>query len=389
MVVSTSPPYLRLMSPQPTFSAAEIARLRLQALGLAGRVPVAPDAEGVVAHHLAMQAQDFPASRWAVGSRIPGSRDGDVLAAYDSGSIVRSWPMRGTVHVVAAQDLPWMLEHIGPRALIGVKRRWEQLGIDEAFLERARDVAVELLRGGGRATRPELTEAWREAGLEMTGQRTYHAVWYLSQTGTLVHGPTRDGEPEVVLLHEWIPDPPMMDRPAALRELGVRYLRGRGPATVDDLVHCKTDARTALEADGETIVEVRGPAGPYRILSEQVDTLDPGAGAADDQVLALAAFDEHLLGYRVRDCVLDPEHATLVDPGRNGVFRWTVVARSRVVGTWRRKRLTHHVRTDVTPFTTLPARVRKAIPRAIGRWGRFAGVQVDVPEIPAAAPGSS
>ena len=299
------------MSPRPAFSAAEIARLRLQALGLAGPPATAPDPAEVVSHHLAMQAQDFTASRWAVGSRIPDSTDADVLAAYDAGSIVRSWPMRGTVHVLAARDLPWMLEHVGVRALKGVERRWDYIGIDEAFLERARDVALELLGGGGRATRPELTTAWSEAGLEISGQRSYHAVWYLSQTGTLVHGPTRDGEPEVVLLDEWIPEPRVLDRPAALRELGVRYLRGRGPATVDDLVHwtklTKTDARKALEVDDEIIVEVQGPGGPYRMLAEQLDTLDPGARAVDEAVLALAAFDEHLEGHTTAVLVYDDD----------------------------------------------------------------------------------
>jgi hypothetical protein len=365
----------------PEFTAQEIARLRLQALGLAGP-PVASDAAGVVGHHLAMQAQDLPASRWAVGSRLPEGTEADVFAAYDAGLIVRSWPMRGTVHVVAAGDLPWMLEHLGDRALMGVKSRWGYLGIDEAFLERARDVAVELLEGGGRATRAELMEACREAGLEMTGQRSYHTVWYLSQTGTLVQGPTRDGEHELVLLEEWIPESPVLDRPGALRELGARYLRARGPATVDDLVHwtklTKTDARKALEVDGETIVEVEGPGGPYRMLGEHLDTLDPGSAEADRTVLALAAFDEHLLGYRIRDCVLDPEHARLVDPGRNGVFRWTLVAGARVVATWKRIRRKRYVLVETAPFRPLSGEIEKAIPGAIEAWGRFAGVDVEV-----------
>ncbi len=368
------------MPRRPSFSAPQIARLRLQALGLAGPSPVASDPEGVVAHHLAMQAQDFPASRWAVGSRLPECTEARVLAAYDAGAIVRSWPMRGTVHVVAARDLPWMLEHLGPRALMGVRRRWDHLGIDEPFLERAREVALALLSGGGRATRGEFTEACREAGLEMTGQRSYHATWYLSQTGTLVHGPTRDGEHQLVLLDEWIPDPRTLDRPAALRELGLRYLEARGPATVDDLVHwtklTKSDAGKALEADGERIIEVEGPGGPFRMLAKQLDTLDPDRVEVDRSVLALAAFDEHLLGYRVRDCVLDPDHATRVDPGRNGVFRWTLVAGSRVVGTWKRIRRTRHVVVEVTPFGPLPARVRDRAPEAIAAWGRFAGVEV-------------
>jgi hypothetical protein len=216
----------------------------------------------------------------------------------------------------------------------------------------------------------------------MTGQRSYHAVWYLSQTGTVVHGPTREGEHELVLLEEWIPEPRILDRPAALRELGVRYLAARGPATPDDLVHwtklTRTDARRALEADGERIVEVDGPGGPYRMLAEHLDTLDPESVAADRSVLALASFDEHLLGYRARDCVLDPEHATLVDPGRNGVFRWTLVAGGRVMGTWKRVRLTHHVRAEVAPFAPLSRKVQRAVEEAVEGWGRFAGVEVKV-----------
>jgi len=98
------------------------------------------------------------------------------------------------------------------------------------------------------------------------------------------------------------------------------------------------------------------------MLAEYLATLDPDAPAADRAVLALAAFDEHLLGYRVRDCVLDPKHATLVDPGRNGVFRWTLVAGARVVGTWQRVRRTHHVMAEITAFERLPPPVRKALP---------------------------
>jgi len=369
------------MPQPPTFSAPQIARLRLQALGLVGS-PGWNDPSQVVEYHLAMQAQDFRASRWAIGSRLPGSTDDSVLAAYDSGTLVRSWPMRGTVHAVAAADLPWMLELMGRRALSGVKRRWEFLGIDESMLERARNVAVQLLSGGGRRTRREFVAALTEAGLDLTGQRSYHTVWYLSQTGTLVQGPTRDGEQELVLLDEWIPEPRRLTREEALAELGSRYLRARGPATVDDLVHwtglTKADCRRALEANDEATVEVHGPGGPYRMSAEALDRLDPESPEADAAVLALAAFDEHLLGYRVRDCVLDPEHAQRVDPGRNGVFRWTLVAGGRVVGTWKRIPRTRRTVVEVDPFHPLPPALRKAVPGALASWGEFSGTPVEI-----------
>jgi len=370
------------MTKRFVFDSRQLARLRMQALGF-GQTKIGDGTpRGVVGAHLAMQAQDFTASRWAVGSRVDACVEADVIASYDRGEIVRSWPMRGTVHVVEAPDLPWMLDLMGVRSLSGVKRRWEYLGIDEAFLERARDVALTLLRDQGRCTRAELVQACTEAGLEMSGQRAYHTVWYLSQTGTLVQGPVRDNDHELVLLDTWITSPRRLDRPEALAELGRRYVQARGPVTVDDLVHwtklTKTDCRAAFEANRDVLVEVDGPGGPYLMLAEQLDTLDPDCSTLESSVHALAAFDEHLLGYRVRDCVLDPAHATMVDPARNGVFRWTLVAGGRVVATWKRVKLTRKIRAEITPFEPLDADVEARVPDALSAWGRFVGSPVVV-----------
>ncbi len=370
------------MTARPRFDRGQIARLRLQALGITSDPAGGEGPAGVVRHHLAMQGQDFRASLWAVGSRMPGSREADILTALDMGEVVRSWPMRGTVHLVASEDLPWMLELLGVRMLSGCARRQAQLGIDEAFLERAREVAIGMLQGGGRCTRSALVAALSEAGLEMTGQRAYHTVWYLSQTGTLVQGPTEAGEPLLVLLDEWIRNPRRLEGDAALAELGLRYLRARGPASTEDLVHWtklpKSQCRRAFLLNGASIVEVEGPAGSLWMLAEHLDTLDPDHRASAEGVFALPAFDEHLLGYRVRDAVLDPAFATRVDPGRNGVFRWTVVAEGEVVATWSRTRRSRYTLVEVTPFAPLPPHLRQKSERALESWAAFAETPIQV-----------
>ncbi len=89
-----------------------------------------------------------------------------------------------------------------------------------------------------RASRAQLLEACTDAGLDVAGQRGYHTVWYLSQTGTLVLGPTDEsGEQLLVLLDEWVPQPRVLTGDDALAALGERYLAAHGPATVDDLQH--------------------------------------------------------------------------------------------------------------------------------------------------------
>ena len=85
-----------------------IGRLRLVSQQLAG--DGATSVPGLVRWMTAMQAQDLPAALWAVGVRVPGAGLSDVRAAIDSGTVVRSWPMRGTLHLVAPEDLRWMLD---------------------------------------------------------------------------------------------------------------------------------------------------------------------------------------------------------------------------------------------------------------------------------------
>jgi hypothetical protein len=377
-----------------TLDARQVAALRLQTLGLL-RVPrgTASRPVDVARHLLAAQAQDFAASRWALGSRTD-CVEADIFAAYDRGEIVRSWPMRGTVHVTAAEDLPWLLELTGVRALApaALRRRWANLGLDRATLERARRVAEERLRGGGRASRAELGDAFTGAGLDVAGQRMYHTVWYLAQTGTLVHGPTRDGEHQLVLLDEWITAPRRLGREDALGELVVRYLRSHGPATIDDLGWwsglTRGDLRAGIESAGRDIVTVRHAEtdAPLLLCAETLERHDSDPARVRRSTYALAPFDEHLLGYRRRDDVVDPAHARAVDPMRNGVFRATVVHGGRVVAIWRVTRRARGVVVSLVPLTKLTKAQVAGASRAIRDWAVFRSV--DLIDVDLAPPGT-
>ena len=94
-------------------SPIEIGRLRVANHRLVGSTFKAP--VDAVRFLLAIQGQDYASAKWSIGLRVPGATDADVEAAFASRAIVRSWPMRGTLHVTAAEDLPWMLSVMGPR----------------------------------------------------------------------------------------------------------------------------------------------------------------------------------------------------------------------------------------------------------------------------------
>ena len=137
-------------------------------------VPVAdttdPTAEAV-RHLLAVQGQDNPQAVWALGLRSGDTRAA-VEAALESGSVVRSWSMRGTLHFVDPHDLRWMLQLTGPRMLAQFDTRRRQLGLDQPTLDRAREVALTALSGGRRLGRAEFQRELEAAGIPTTGQRS-------------------------------------------------------------------------------------------------------------------------------------------------------------------------------------------------------------------------
>ena len=85
----------------------------------------------------AVQAQDFNAANWAIGLRAPGTTSTDVERSLASGKIVRSWPMRGTLHFLAAEDLLWILSLTSTRIVNAAKTRHAALGLTRAVISRA------------------------------------------------------------------------------------------------------------------------------------------------------------------------------------------------------------------------------------------------------------
>lgn len=341
--------------------ASEVGLLRLVAQQLAG--PACPGAAQAVGRLTAVQAQDLRSGLTSVLLRTRERDLAGVDAALAAGDVVRSWPQRGTLHLVAGPDLPWLLELLSPRVLTTTARRRAELGLDDATVERARELAVEALTGGRALRRAALLAHWERAGVTTTGQRGYHLLLHLGITGTLCLGPREGSEQLLVLLADHVGRPRGLERDEALGELALRYFRSHGPATVPDLARWSglrvSDARagTALARADLAGLDVDGVE---HLLDPRTPELLAEHRAHAEAVHLLPGFDEFVLGYADRSAVLAPGMLERVVPGGNGVFSATVVARGRVVGTWRRTRSGP----QVTPFDDDAGLVAAALRRA-------------------------
>jgi hypothetical protein len=356
-------------------SSKVMGRLRLASHGL-----LVPGFDGVpeaVRGMGAIQAQDLQSALWAVGVRVPGAGLSDVRRALDDGAVVRSWPMRGTLHLLAPEDLQWILNITTARMVQGTAGRHRQLEITSGDVEKCREVALGVVDGGRAASREELFAAFEAAGQATKAQRGIHLLWMLCQSASLVLGPLESNQQKFVAFDRWITSSRDLGREKGIAELLLRYLRGHGPATLRDFAWWSsiplTEVRRALpEVSGE-LVELEHDGTQYWLSPEAAALLDDGV-PGQRTVLALPGFDEFVLGYTDRSIVLPPEHAQKIVPGGNGVFKKAIVAGGEVTGTWARQGNGQPAAVVPVPFDDtkpLGPAALAGFRRAAERYGRF------------------
>lgn len=367
--------------------------LRIVAQGL---VPAtaAPDPVEAVRRQLAIQGQQVSAIPHAIASRTaPQVGRARIEEAFAARELVRSWPMRGTVHVTTAADHHWMREALVHRMSNWMRLDVERFGHGSAGMERAARAAWEAIdravaAGRPGATRAEIVEAWHDDGVlpdliasgAPEGYAKRHLVVGLHAIGALVQGPREGGEHLII---DARPLPGSESGPgggegvargqsghrAALAEIARRYATSHGPITAEDLSRWTTlpkgEAARAL-ADAVEMTNARdyavdpgtgavplaravasgGARGSLRLLGTgeeaptsaavlhlRADLPDLLAANREDaeRTLFLASFDELHVGYKDRGCLTDDAGERLICPSMNGMFRPLLVDRGRVV----------------------------------------------------------
>jgi len=283
----------------------EVVRRRFAAQGLAARGD--KSALAVAGRLAGLQAQDTAAMRLAVRARVEGLTADDVRAECgEPGRLARTWLMRGTLHLVPAKDVRWMLELFGARNIAATKRRRDQLGLDEKTCDKALARLPKIL-GGAALSRAEIVQ---HLDMKLTGQAVPHLMAYAASKGLICRGPDlAKDEPGYVLLDEWAPDTYTPDDP--LSELAKRYGKAYGPATAEDFA-----AWSGL------------PASTFRAAKVATARTTEGRG-----LRLLGRYDTYLLGYRDRSPMLDPAYAKRIQAG-GGVIHPAVVVDGRVAGRW-------------------------------------------------------
>jgi hypothetical protein len=359
-----------------TTLALRLARIGAQ--GLTDATRLGPDPAAIARAVCTVQAQSFDAARHQLRVRSVGLTAADVNRAFEvERSVVRTWLMRGTLHLAAADDVRWMLDLLGPNAnRLGERRRIE-LGLDEARCRRGVKVLRAALAHGPLARR-QIRERLVADGVlhEPIGQSLIHLLFHAASLGVICSGPRVGRDDSFVLLDDWVPQPAGPRGDAAIAELARRYLAAYGPANAADFAAWSglpaSVARAGMAAIAREIVEFPGSVPGLWTLRAETPDVPPNRPV----VRLLGHFDTFLLGYRRREHLGDAAAETWIHTGGGGWIRPVVTVDGWIVGGWRLDGVAGGSEIVVTPFEHLSSRVAGGIGREVTAIGEFLGQTV-------------
>ncbi len=271
--------------------------------------------------------------------------------------LLKSWTLRGTMHLFGERDLPLML-HKGREHNL---RPCDTLDADEWITEQRKQFFAELILSAvreGISEREALKQVCADAGMTETEAQSVFNPWggtirALCETGKLTH--TVSEKKAFIPCPQFAP----MEKEAAELELARRYFTHYGPATIRDAAYffgCRqSDVKRWLtqlpvcetDCDGHT----------YYYIEETATKKEMPA------CIFLAGFDPLMLGYeKTQNPFLPQAHLRSIF-SMAGIVMPALLIDGSVAGKWKR----NGKRIDVTMFKTMPQKTIDALEESAER----------------------
>jgi winged helix DNA-binding protein len=361
-------------------AAAKVLGFRVRRHLLDRRVAASP--ADVARSLCGLHAQLAATAELSVWARVEGLGRDDVREALDEErTLVKTWAMRGTLHLLAADDLPLYVAVLGPQ--------WDDPG--GAWLRGfgvTKEQYVTLLEtvpkvlGARPKTREQLADAVGELAGEDVREKLLSGWGALlkpsARRGDLAFGPNRGRNVTFVRPDRWLGRMPRVDRDEGRREVVRRVLAAYGPTTADELgrwLGFRVGLKRLLQDLEDELVEVELEGEPWSLLARDLDELK--SAPRPKTVRLLPAFDPYVVGFRPRELFVDAaDQAKVFRP--QAWFSPVVLVDGRAVGIWEREKRGRRLEVRIEPFSPLSAATRRAIGEEAERLGEFLDAPVEL-----------
>ena len=302
-------------------------------------------------------------------------------ALWKRKTLVKTWLMRGTLHLARSTDLPVYTGVLGAHSLRNVNAWLKYLKLTERQMNNLFERIRAALDG---------TPVTREELITVVGRgQTAHVRQILksgwggllkpaARKGWLCFGPNRGQSVTFVRPQNWLNEWHELEPEAANAEVARRYLRAYGPATRKDysrwLGMFPGADRAAWAAIEKELISVSVEGQTVQMLA--VDLKSMRSGAAQESVQLLPGFDPYLMGHATRDHLFDPVHRWKVSRVAGWISPVLLVG-GRVLGVWTHSVTKDTLKVDIASFAPLKPRVIKEAGARAETIAAALGVKLD------------
>lgn len=330
-----------------------------------------------------LHAQVQSSAELQAWARVEGvTAEGIRAALWERRTLVRTWAMRGTLHVLASGDLPLYV------AALRTHDRWwkgawlRMIGFSESELRSILD-AIHRSLGARPITRERLTE--KVAAMvgprarERMGSGWGEMLKPAAFAGSLASGPPRGQNVTFVRPDRWLKAWNVPEPEEAWREIVRRYLRAYGPATREEFARWwgmqPATAGRVLKASADQAEEVEVEGHAAWALATDVAAMRKASLSSPPRLLP--AFDAYVAGTRPKASLVDRRYEDRVFR-QAGWISPVVLVDGKVAGVWSHERVDQGVSVSVEPFGKLLAASRREVAEEADRLGAFLGAPARV-----------
>ncbi|HEV2138838.1 MAG TPA: winged helix DNA-binding domain-containing protein [Nitrososphaerales archaeon] len=340
----------------------------------------------VVSDVCGIQAQVLSAAELGIRARVEGLSQQDVRdALWKSHTIVKTWCMRGTLHILASTDLPLYVAALRSKQPEFIRWLQKNGGVTPAEVSSITDGIRDAL-SNKLLTREELSrEVAQRAKLKPKTKKYLMSAWGVLLRPAAFEGQLAFGEslgPKVRFVNptDWIvpwKEPSTKD---AFLELFRRYLRSYGPIAVKDFGHWWGNLSEHEKSDLGSFVRELEPVelDGFRGLmlksdAKETSNLEPASG-----VHLLPSFDCYVMFNSPRELFISGTHRNMVFRKEAGWVFPALVVDGRAAGVWSFKRRSRGILIEVEPFRNLKPREKEGVRSEAIDIARFLGTSAEV-----------
>ena len=374
------------MDTRPEISWAQVAALRMRRQHLLEPAPRSRLVD-VVRDHVAIQAQVMSSAELSLRARVRGLGRDDVRSAlWTDRTLVKTWAMRGTLHLVAAAELPELVRGLGTRLnwLTDVWLRYFKVSREEMLSLQA---AIGEVLGAEPMTRTELAEALAARLGDPSFADRVTSSWgtFLkpaASMGRLAFGPDRGRNVTFVHPGAWLGiDLPEPDE-TGIDALLVRQLHAFPGASKGELARWwgvtsgkLTNSLRRLE-DRLAVVDLEGTRA--YVLADDLATLGRTDPEPPSTIQLLGGFDPYTLSLQKEAEPLLPIARRPLVSRTAGWISAVVLSGGAVAGTWTHELTPKGTTIEISPWRRLTTAEQATVRSEAEAIGAFLAPGVDV-----------